>query len=272
MFGISIGVRPRALTDSLSEAQLFFNRVTTAGGSLSTTEQQAVTELVADLKSYGIWNKMHAIYPMVGASAAACAQNLKSSSYTASFTAGWTYASTGITGNGTSAYMDTGFVPSSQFASFNNGASFYSRTDSSIGVYDYGIQASGGIGHNTYANYPSFGGRWHLQCVFADRPIWTPPGTQSSGLYTGVTGAANDRRAYRNGVLLASSTATSTTSLTTLNLSIPLGCLRDTGTGFQAFSNRQYALFALHQSLTASEVADFTSANLKFQTTLSRNV
>ena len=61
-----------------ADAQAFFDRVTTAGGSLSATEKTAVNQLVLDMKSYSIWSKMKAIYPMVGASSAACAQNLKS--------------------------------------------------------------------------------------------------------------------------------------------------------------------------------------------------
>ena len=255
-----------------ADAQAFINRVYAAGGSLSGAEPIAVNQFTIDLKAASLWTKMQAIYPMVGSSAAACAQNLKSSSYTASFTAGWTFASTGVTGNGASSYMDTGFVPSTEFASFNNGASLYSRTNSTAAMYDYGVQSSGGIGHNVYLNYPSFGARWHLQCVFADRPIYTPAGTESAGLFIGVTGAANDRRVYRNAALRANNTAISTTNLTSFTQSMPLGCLRDTGTGYQAYSNRQYALFALHQSLTPAEVTSFTSANLTFQTRLSRNV
>ena len=77
----------------------FYNRVITAGGSLSTTEQTATEQLVKDLKAYGIWAKMKAIYPIVGASAAACAQNLKSSSFTGSFSSGWTFAITCATQN-----------------------------------------------------------------------------------------------------------------------------------------------------------------------------
>ena len=255
-----------------ADAQAFVDRVYTAGGTLSGAEPIAVNQMTIDLKTANLWAKIQAIYPMVGASAAACSQNLKSSSFTATFTAGWTFTSQGVTGNAASTYMDTGFVPSTNFASFNSGASLYSRTNSTAVMYDYGVQASGGIGHNVYLNYSGVGLRWHLQCVFADRPAYTPPGTQSNGFYIGVTGAANDRRAYRNAVLIGSNTSISTTNLTTLNQSIPLGCLRDTGTGFQAYSNRQYSLFALHQSLTVSEVNDFTSINLIFQTTLSRNV
>ena len=62
------------------DAAAFFARVTAAGGTLSATEQTAVNTLVVTMKADGTWTPMKAIYPMVGASAAACAQNLKSSS------------------------------------------------------------------------------------------------------------------------------------------------------------------------------------------------
>ncbi len=47
-----------------TDAQAFFDRVTTAGGSLSNTEKTAVNQLVLDMKSYSIWSKMKAIYPL----------------------------------------------------------------------------------------------------------------------------------------------------------------------------------------------------------------
>ncbi len=69
--------RLRASTDPYvdPDASAFFSRVTAAGGTLTTTEQNAVNTLVLDMKTAGIWTPMKAIYPMVGASAAACAQN-----------------------------------------------------------------------------------------------------------------------------------------------------------------------------------------------------
>ena len=91
-----------------ADAQAFFNRVAAAGGTLTLTEQTAVNTLVVTMKADGTWTAMKAVYPMVGASAAACAQNLKSASFTGTFTAtGWTFASSGITSNGSSAYFDT---------------------------------------------------------------------------------------------------------------------------------------------------------------------
>ena len=108
-----------------ADAVAFFGRVTTAGGSLSATEKAAVNQLVLDLKANSLWTPMKAIYPMVGASAAACAQNLKSASFTGTFTSGWTFASTGVNGNGTSAYFNTTFNPNTQLTFTDSHISLY---------------------------------------------------------------------------------------------------------------------------------------------------
>ena len=108
----------------------FFARVTTAGGTLNSTEQSAISTLVSNLKANGLWTKMKAIYPMVGGAganpAAACAQNLKSSSFTATFHGGWTFASTGVKPNGSNGYMSTG-ANASQFTANSQHFSNYSR-------------------------------------------------------------------------------------------------------------------------------------------------
>ena len=114
------------------DAQAFFNRVSSAEGTLSTTEKTAVNQLVLDMKSANIWTAMKAVYPMVGASAAACAQNLKSSSFTGTFTSGWTFASTGATPNGTSAYFNTTFA-SNLLSNGSTHMSYYSKTNQTSG-------------------------------------------------------------------------------------------------------------------------------------------
>jgi hypothetical protein len=114
-------------SDEDPDAAAFFARVTSAGGTLSTTEQDAILTLVADLKDDGIWSSMKAIYPMVGASAAACAQNLKSSSFTGTFTSGWTFASTGATPNGTSTFMNTQLSAVVELNPNSSHLSYYSR-------------------------------------------------------------------------------------------------------------------------------------------------
>ena len=120
MFGVGVGIRVGGRTSSGGgfdpDAQAFFDRVTTAGGTLTTTEKNATNQLVLDMKSAGIWTAMKAVYPMVGASAAACAQNLVSSSFTGTFSSGWTFASTGVTPNGVSAFLDSGLNASTNLS------------------------------------------------------------------------------------------------------------------------------------------------------------
>ena len=113
-----------------ADAQAFFDRVTAATGTLSDTEKLAVDTLVKQMKTDGIWTKMKAIYPMVGASAAACAQNLKSSSFTGIFSTGWTFTNTGVTP--TFGYMSTQFNPTTEISDNNKGSfGIYSRTNRS---------------------------------------------------------------------------------------------------------------------------------------------
>jgi hypothetical protein len=134
------------------DAAAFFLRVSSAGGTLTATEKTSINNLVVSLKFNNLWLSMSAIYPMVGASAAACAQNLVSSSFTGSFSGGWTYASTGVTPNGTNAYMNTGLNCLSVLTSTNIHLSVYSRTDNPITFCDIGVRDAT-FGYYLYADY-----------------------------------------------------------------------------------------------------------------------
>ena len=60
-FGPSISVGRRGVSYGDSDAQAFI----AATGLTGTTEVNAITNLVANLKNYGLWSKMKAIYPFV---------------------------------------------------------------------------------------------------------------------------------------------------------------------------------------------------------------
>jgi hypothetical protein len=125
------------------DALAFFARVTAAGGSLSATEKSAVNTLVVQMKADGTWTPMKAIYPMVGASAAACAQNLKSSSFTGAFSSGWTFASGGVKGNGTTTYMNTSLSPSVNLGLNSSYISYYTNENVKIGAFQMGVFLGG---------------------------------------------------------------------------------------------------------------------------------
>ena len=158
-FGLNIGKRVMGGGGAAfdADAQAFFDRVTTAGGTLSTTEKNATNQLVLDMKSAGTWTPMKAIYPMVGASAAACAQNLKSSSFTGTFSSGWTFASMGVKGNGTSTYMNTFFPPNGNLSLNSTHISYYANENVKTGAFQMGVYTGGktmlGARFNATQNY-----------------------------------------------------------------------------------------------------------------------
>jgi len=261
------------------DAQAFFNRVTAAGGTLSTTEKSAVNALVLQMKADGTWAPMKAIYPMVGASAAACAQNLKSSSFTGTFSSGWTFASTGVTPNGTSAYMDTNLNASSILTNNNTHLSFYSRTN----VYPYSstnsqiaigaaispnylplvdLELNGsGANNNTFATYMNDYNTGFLRVA----------NTDTRGFIFGNRPSSNVLNFFRNGSKIASNT--STTSFSLPNINLYLGALNLSNTArTDTMITQQCAFASIGDGLTDTQASNFYTAVQTFNQTLNRQV
>jgi len=268
MFGVGVGVRVGGFTASSGggfdpDAQAFFDRVTTAGGTLSETEKSATNQLVLDMKTAGIWSSMKAIYPMVGASAAACAQNLKSSSFTGTFTStGWTFASTGVTPNGTSAYMDSGIVSSTQLILNSSHLSYYSRTTSN------GVEVE--IGNFSGANGSLIEIRTSGVSYYRINQSTdiSHSDTDSKGFYIANRTASNIVNAFKNATKTINSTVVSS-ALPTNNIFI--GAVNISGAPLY-FSTKQCAFASIGDGLTDTQASDFYTAVQAFQTTLSRNV
>jgi hypothetical protein len=242
----------------------YYNRVIAAGGSLTTTEQTATKTLVADLKANGLWTPMKAIYPMVGASAAACAQNLKSSSFTGTFTSGWTFASTGVTPNGTSAYMDTGLNMLNNLSQNNSHVSVYSRTNiantgSMIGVYS-------GTFNNCIMIYPNIAGLSYLN-IFSNGGTNTVLVTDTLGLRT-VNRTVSTAFSFYN---RNTKTTLSITSVGGTNQNLFIGANNSSGSAAN-YDTRQNAFTSIGDGLTDTQQGNLNTAVQAFQTTLSRQV
>lgn len=250
----------------------FYNRVIAAGGSLTTTEQNATKTLVADLKANGLWTPMKAIYPMVGASAAACAQNLKSSSFTGTFTSGWTFESSGVTPNGTSAYMNTNLNQSSNLGASNNHISVYSRTDANGTTTPLNIQVDCGITDNSTYSFSQILSRLNNAFNYENGSQTTSiSNTNSLGMYVGSSTSNTSGKAYKNGSLLATSTTTQAKTL--YNKNIYIAATNNTITSLPIhYSSRQYAFASIGDGLTDTQASNFYTAVQTFQTTLNRQV
>jgi hypothetical protein len=244
------------------DAQAFFDRVTTAGGTLSLTEKNATNQLVLDMKSAGIWSSMKAIYPMVGASAAACAQNLKSSSFTGTFSSGWTFASTGVTPNGLSATFNTGLLPSTVLSSVNsNHQAVYLRTQNSP-------QPFVDIGQNDNEWLSAIYWSGSVTYIYNPTNVYTisVPTTNALNLSINTRRSSTDFAFFNNNSKKGTNTSLNTASFITTNVHV------GSAGGNSLFSQRENAFASIGDGLTDTQAADFYTCVQTFQTTLSRQV
>jgi hypothetical protein len=244
------------------DAQAFFNRVTTAGGTLSATEQLAINTLVVQMKADGIWTKMKAIYPMVGASAASCAQNLKSSSFTGTFFGGWTFASTGAKPNGTNAYMTTSINPSVELQVNSNSVGYYTGTNLSeinpdpipIGAFHSLAQALL-IGKSN----SNFATRINGNAVSHSTSLM-------KGFFIGSRQSSTVTDMYIDGAQVATGNSGGTLPTNNINLAATVV------TVFYGFTTNDFRYAFIADGLSDTEAANYYTAVQAFQTTLSRNV
>ena len=113
----------------------------TAASITDTTQISALNTLVNDLKTYGLWTKMKALYPFVGGSAASHKFNLKDPrdlnvAFRLTFNGGGTHNATGYQPNGTNGSANTFLSPSANQSLTSAHFSLYSRTsDKSLSIY-----------------------------------------------------------------------------------------------------------------------------------------
>lgn len=267
--------RVRASTDPDPDAQAYINRVYTAGGTLTNTEANAVNQLTIDMKAAGIWTSMKAVYPMIGSSAASCAQNLKSSSFTGSFSVGGTYSSNGYNGNGV-AYMDTQLTPSVSLLNANHHISYYSRTNPTpincveMGVNDnsgyyspqFRIRLDGFYGYTNTFMYTSGSSSDYAWALSTN--------TDAKGFFIGTITSTTSRKTYKNGIISGTNTNNITNSLGTGPIYINAVNNQPNTAAF--FSDKQCAFASIGDGLTDTQASNFYTAVQAFQTTLSRQV
>jgi hypothetical protein len=243
-----------------ADALAFFDRVTAAGGTLTTTEKTAANQLVLDMKAASIWTSMKAVYPMIGASAAACAQNLKSSSFTGTFSSGWTFASSGVTPNGTSAFLNSGL----------NASTNLSVTSLSFGGYTSSTANAPGDSYHGAAP-PNYLMQSFKSFTFTE--YWRTVGGPIiiSGGTVGMVQANQlgiSSKIYTNNTIGGSNVAT---MVTIPNLNMYIGGINNGGTA-QFFDNHLISYYYYSDGLTDTQASDHYTAVQAFQTTLSRNI
>ncbi len=257
---------PSVSTPSLDpDAQAFI----TAASITDPTQQSAIDTLVTDLKGYGIWTKIKAVYPFVGGTASSHKFNLKDprdldAAFRLVFNGGWTHSSTGVLPNGTNGYADTYLVPSTNLVT-NNHVSIYLNTLFTTGSSPYNI---GSYNSTTQALAIRAMGTIDNNSRTYNYRLLDVANTSgnSAGFWLNNIISSNHRQ-LRNNVLRSSATKQGTVP----TLKVYLGALNINGVA-SLFSNQSIALSTIGDNLTATEEGNLYTAVQAFQTTLSRQV
>lgn len=262
MFGKYIKVGPRVYGGVDPDAQAFI----TAAGITDATQQQAINTLVLDLKGYGIWTKMKAIYPFVGGTASTHKWNLKDprdldAAFRLVFNGGWTHSSTGATPNGTNGYANTYLNTSSILNISSAHFSKYNRTNDLIGNK---VDGSSDTTRFFQQNYSAGNG-----IIGEIGSIASYTQTDTRGLFTISRTANNAFKVFKNS---SSVTSNTTTILNLPSLNVYIGARNENNTGTVFYNTYECAFSSIGDGLTDTEAANLYTAVQAFETTLGRSV
>jgi hypothetical protein len=255
------------------DAQAFF----TASGLTGATNLTAINQLVVDLKTYGIWTKMKAIYPIIGGTAALHKWNLKDprdldAAFRLVFNGGWTHSSTGARPNGTNGYANTFLSPSTSLTNNNTHMSYYSRTNTQ-GPNKGLIGASvGGSFIPLYTIYGRSGSNvFFMDCYNynTNRNQGAETTGQSFLLSTRISNTSF--KSFRNNILVATGVNANADNVTGINFPISIGGL-NLGGSVSQFSDFQCAFASIGDGLTDTDAANLYTAVQTFNTTQGRQV
>jgi hypothetical protein len=246
------------------DAQAFI----TAANITDTTQQTAINTLVNNLKSYGLWTKMRAIYPFVGGTATSHKWNLKDPrdldvAYRLVFNGGWTHSSTGALPNGTTGYADTKIIPNSVVSLSSAHFSKYNRTNDLSGIKIDGVFDLNNSDAIFQKNYTGANGIIGTPSTSA---TYTP--TDSRGLFTMSRTSNNLIKVFRNSTQVATNTVTATV-LPLINICIGA---RNERIAPQYYNAYETAFASIGEGLTDTEAANLYTAVNNYQVALSRNV
>ena len=254
-----------------------------AAGITDATQQTAINTLVVELKTFGLWAKMKAIYPFVGGTASSHKFNLKDSrdldaAFRLVFSGGLTHSSNGILPNGSNGFVQTYLTPSSSLISANSHLSYYSRTNNANAIdFDMGVGDSlGGYSFSMFLRRSNSTAGFDSGNAISNNRITASSQTNSQGFYIGSIRSSTDRILIKNGTnILASSTLNNSNILPDSQIFLfaynerPFGT---PGNNPQFYGSKECAFASIGDGLTNTEAANFYTAVQSFQTTLGRQV
>jgi len=261
-------INPYSFVSYDADAQAFI----TAASITDNTQKQSINTLVLDLKGYGIWTKMRAIYPMIGGTSTTHKWNLKdprdlNAAFRLVFAGGLTHSASGVLGNGTNGYAETFYEPSTHSTLESEHLSLYCTTNTvvannpnEIGVYVSNSQATLlGIKNAIFAALN----------VRINNVAIGPPNADTRGFYV-ASNITTSLVIYKNSVSLGSGVAGGGTLPTGTML---LFNVKVAGVPFAGgYSDKGLAFASIGDGLNNTEQANFYTAVQAFQTSNFRQV
>lgn len=257
-------VTPVPFTGVDPDAASFFTRA----GITDPTQQNAINDLVIQLKNAGIWNSFVALYPFVGGTAGTHSHNLKSSAYQITWNGSPTHSASGVKGDGSTSYGDANFVPSTSGIGLNSTHfSCYINQADSVN----GCQMGGPVtiaSAEQFQFFQSLGGTTFFDChgTGTARITGTPPA--NTGMFTGSRTATNAIALYRN----STSYATASGASETLSSSEVFLFGRSNSGALNMPTDARIALMSIGTGLSTLELSAFYTAVQAYQTALGRQV
>lgn len=241
------------------DAQNFIN----ATASLNQLQQNAIKQLVFDLKIFGIWNKCRAIYPFIGGNASTHKFNLKdpkdtNAAFRLTFNGGWTHSEKGALPNGTNGNAETYINDSTTLTLNNVHICIYLRTNTASNTISIWNKQTGAT---QTALFPRFSNNFYSRMnEGVSGPVVA--NTDSRGFYLGNRISSTQNRTFINKTLYIQNVNSSGTGNTTFQLA----------GGSTFFDNRQIAFSSLGSSFTDVEAINFYNLIQKYQNLLNRAI
>lgn len=261
------------------DAVIFLNVANITDSTIST----AINTLVVDLKSYGIWTKMKAVYPFVGGTADTHKWNLKDprdldEAFRLTFLGGITHSTGGIQGNGINGFADTNFIPTATDFNIDDvhykmHSSIYVTTNiqKSPTIVDMGrLDIVSNAARREIIVASSNAASNFVPIIGNNQPEYpSTPNNDSRGYYCSNRMNNSDVEGYKNGTKVIDATQVVSSVYPLISISL---CGSKTPTSYNRPSDRTYALATIGEGLTVSENLSLYQIVQEFQTTLGRNV
>lgn len=262
-------------------AEAYLNEVVASGGTVDATIENAVNDLFVNLKNAGLYNKIIAFYPYVGATSASHSieAKLQTDKYI-TFNGGWTHSVSGATPNGSNGWATNNLICSTALTQDNASIWSYLGTDNNFqGDYCIDFGSTNNLGVNGLCqliggpSQPDTNSYWYNNDGSATRIV-----VGTGVIPNGIGSFGNNRTSstvfniWRNGTKVATDNDTNTGSLPSTNPYFMPAPGNNSIDYVNKYSERRHQFDCIAEGLSDSEAGDLMTYINTFQAALSRNV